>query len=429
MILFSAIELINKALGLLVTALLARILSQNDYGIYLSGLVIFGYAMEFSLFASQNRHNADYSKSRQYLQTAAYRARRGLTALTAGLGCLGLLALTTDIRTTFSIWPLLFILLLAPFTFDYVAYGEQRSQIIVLARFLSQLLALLWVIALLQGWLPQHLVYWGNFFQSTLMLLVVTTFLLRAKLLPARALLAGVARPLATPSQLLTAVRDQSQALSLRMLALALVSGELILLGLLQSSLRGDFATAIRVIQALYPFVVFYVDSRVSNISVDRFERYYLQAVFGLGLLMVLLSPWLVHVLFGEKYGDLVFTVALFMPAFLLQAIAQYFMLLSLKAGTEKHLIALLSGLNLLGLVLCVLVVQFGHNIHYVAAILSVKAAGLFLLLPGLRVAIRCRAILLLAGLVAVTVLLQYWGYYQHAFAVQASLLEFLLWY
>lgn len=383
--------------------------------------------MEFSLFASQNRHNADYSLSRQYLQTGAYRARRGLTALTAGLGCLGLLALTTDIHTTFSIWPLLFILLLAPFTFDYVAYGEQRSQIIVLARFLSQLLALFWVIALLQGWLPQHQVYWGNFLQSMLMLLVVTVFLLRVKLLPASVLLAGVARPWATSGQLLTAVRGQSQALSLRMLTLALVSGELILLGVLQSSLRGDFATAIRIIQALYPFVVFYVDSRVSDISVDQFERYYLKAVFGLGLLMVLLSPWLVHLLFGEKYGDLVFTVALFMPAFLLQAIAQYFLLLSLKTRSENYLIGLLASLNLLGLLLCALAVHFGHNIHYVAAVLSVKAAGLFLLLPSLRVTTKCRALLLLGGLIAVIVLLEYWGYYQKALAVLASLMEFVL--
>lgn len=426
MIFFTLIEIFNKLLGIFITGLLARTLSPQDYGTYISGLIIFSYALEFSAFASQSRHNAAYSQNRKYLKTPEYRARRGLTMLTACLGCIGLLALTSSLHTVFSIFPLLLILIMMPFTFDYVAYVERRTQVIVLARLLSQLLALFWVFALLQNWVPQKYVYWGNFFQSLLLMLFVTLCLLHMKLLQPSVLLVGVVRLRPTFAQLKTAVNDQSKALSLRMLALALISGELVLLGLLQSDLKGDYAIAIRVIQVLYPFVVFYVDSKVSDISVEQFERYYLQAIFGLSFLMILLTPWLMLLLFGEKYSSLSFVVALFMPAFLLQAAVQYFLLLSLKNNSEKYLIKLLVSLNLLSLLLCWIVINITHDIRLITVILWIKAAVLFLFLPGLNFATKSRALLLLTALFTIILLLEYWGYYQYMINAQGPLMEFL---
>ena len=79
MIAFSIVELFNKFLGLYMTGFLARVLTHDAFGGYLTGLVMLGYAVEIAFFGSQNRHNADYAINPGYLDTAKFAARRTLT--------------------------------------------------------------------------------------------------------------------------------------------------------------------------------------------------------------------------------------------------------------------------------------------------------------------------------------------------------------
>lgn len=415
MTLFYSIEMINKVIGLFITGILARFLSQEEYGTYLSGIILFGYLLEFSFFGSQNRHNASYSLDRNYLASLEYPARRMLTGVTALIGCLAMFLFSRNIQTTYAIWPLAAILIFSAFTFDYIAYGEKQSWIIVIARFVSQLTALFWILSLQLGYFSKHLLYVGNFLQSTLMMLVITFLLLYLKLLPSSALLTGIFNRRPTWRASVKAFYAQSKALSLRMLALALVSGELIVLSMMHSKLKDEFVISIRLIQVAYPFVIFYVDSKISSIDLKEFEGRYLNSIFWVALAIVFLSPWIAITLFGTGYANIGFTIALFAPSFMLQASAQYLLLASQKSGRENRLITSFVITNVIGVILCSLIIYFNGTIRDVALLVTFKSAVLFALLPELRARRKIHGIVFVSTLSLTAYILEYFGYFQIA--------------
>src|SRR4051794_16624647 len=71
MLRFSIVESINKIIGFLITALLARILA-DDFGTYLYYQTIFGYMYAFSLFSSDYNFLVNYQIDRKYISSPAY---------------------------------------------------------------------------------------------------------------------------------------------------------------------------------------------------------------------------------------------------------------------------------------------------------------------------------------------------------------------
>lgn len=411
MIFFSVVELINKFLGLYITGYLARILAPSELGIYLSALVTLGYAVEVGFFGSQNRHNAEFAVDPNYLGSPHFAARKTLTTGCSLVAAALLMLALPAAHDHFRIVPLLGVLACVPITFDYVAYGSKKSSLVVVARLCSQLVAVCWVYAVAHGMTSTHELFWGQCFQTVTLTLVILAGVLWLRLLPARAVGIGVVRFPATGADLRTAVRDQSTAFSLRALALVLVSGELVLLGVLGNALSGELATSLRLVQVIFPFVVFYVDSSVVNVTSAALSNY-VRAIFLSAVALLVASPAIIVVLFGRSYASCVLRIDAFLPAFMIQALLQYSIMLSLKERSEREL--------LLRLLLPVAVAAVGVGITLargptliaVAVIYAIKALIFVAVVPRLSIKLRLIGALLVIAIVVMNPILDHVGYY-----------------
>jgi hypothetical protein len=423
MIFFSIVELLNKFLGLYITGYLARILTPADLGIYLSVLVTFGYAIEIGYFGSQSRHNADFALDPEYLSSKRFIARKALTAGFTALAAVFLLGSLQAARGYFHVAPLLIALACVPFSFDYVAYGSRRSQLIVAARLCSQLVAVAWVYIVAHGLISTRELLWGQSLQTCTLTLVVIVGLRWMKRLPGTAVAAGVTKFPIARDDLRVAVRDQSKAFGLRVLALALVSGELLLLTIVGNGLSGELATSLRLVQVIFPFVVFYVDSSVVRVTRDGL-RPYVRLVFAAVVLLLLASPAIVVVLFGRSYAAYVAQIDGFLPAFILQALLQYSIMVSLKDRSEGELLLRLLLPIVVGAALLTGAVVRGATLFELEVIYAIKATLFVLIVPGLTRSLRVAGIAVVVGVSLANPALDHVGYYDAVTSFIGSLLR-----
>jgi len=421
MIFFSIVELVNKFLGLYITGYLARILSPADLGIYLSVLVTLGYAIEIAFFGSQSRHNADLALDANYLSSKQFEARKALTAGFTVLAAIFLIGSLQAPRARFHVEPLLLALACVPFTFDYIAYGSQRSQLVVAARLCSQLVAVTWVFIVAHGVVPSRDLLWGQSLQTCTLTLVVIIGLRWMKRLPGRAIAAGITRFPITREDLRVAAQDQSKAFALRVLALALVSGELLLLTIVGNGLSGELATSLRLVQVIFPFVVFYVDSSVVRVTSTAL-RSYVRLVFATAPLLLFASPAIVVVLFGRSYASYVEQIDGFLPAFILQALLQYSIMVSLKDRSERALLLRLLLPIVVGAALLGIVIARGASLLQLEAIYTIKAVLFVLVVPGLTRSLRIAGMAVVVAIAVANPALQHAGYYDAITGLVAGL-------
>ena len=72
MIFFSLIETLNKLLGLIIIALLSRILGIENFVFYSSIMVVFSYFFELSNFSFQNKNLVDAASSKDFIYSEIY---------------------------------------------------------------------------------------------------------------------------------------------------------------------------------------------------------------------------------------------------------------------------------------------------------------------------------------------------------------------
>jgi O-antigen/teichoic acid export membrane protein len=411
MLFFSIVEVINKILGVYITGYTARVLSPTALGQYFSGLVILNYALEISFFGAQNKHNADFAARSDYLSSREFAGRKALTVATCVAACAFLLATLRSVADIFDVVPLALILAYVPITYDYVAYGTKNSYLIVLARLLSQLAALGWTFMVAHDYIHARELFWGSFLQTTILTLVVLVGLVWTKRLTTANLRIGVTSFPITSSDVLRAFSSQGAAFLLRIAGLAVVSGELLYLSVVGNDLSGGLATSLRFVQVIFPFVVFYVDSRVAALSEEAFEQY-ARVIAALSAAFLALSPLCVLVLYGRAYANDVATINQFLPAFVVQSMLQFSTLLFLKRGTERALLRSLAvpiAVTVVGLTLLHFI---GLTLHRLAVLYSIKAAVFVVVLPQLSKKTKLAAGVALALILIFNPVLDRLGYF-----------------
>lgn len=415
MLLFTIVELINKLLGLYITGYLARILPATTLGHYLSGLVMLGYALELAFFGAQNRNNADYAvHPNEYLDSRRFAARKTVTSFAVLASAIFLIVALRTTATEFSTIPLLVALVCVPVTFDFVAYGEGRTRVLVTGRFVSQLIAVGWITLVGKGVISPYSLYWGQLLQTASVTLLISFAMVSLGRVHLKHFAIGVTKFPSRGDELRTALVDQSVAFALRLTAMAAVSSELVLLNIVGDGLSSELATSLRLVQVISPFVIFYIDSRVRSVNDDGFWRYSIIIAAG-AIGLVLGSPVLVRVLYGRAFMPMVADISAFAPAFVVQALCQFQLIATLKAGTERRLIRRLVIAVVLSSVALAILLATGGTLRELAMLYTIKAVVVALLLPTeQRNAKRlCVAIIVAAALLNVA--LYETGYYDAA--------------
>lgn len=413
MFLFSFVEVLNKFLAVYITGYLARVLPQHELGVYFSGMVILGYALELALFGSQNRHNADYAVSADYLGSTKFVARKTITIGTTLVAAIFLLTALRSVWPYFDVAPLFLILCYVPLTFDYIAYGAKAVRLIVLARLISQLLAVGWMYTVAKGVIDPSYLYWGWFIQSTSLTFVVIGGLMVIRKLTLQKLVLGVTRFPVRFADIRAAFLDQGVAFALRVLALALVSGELLYLNYFANPTSSSVATSLRLVQVLLPFVAFYVDSRVAALTWAKLEAF-AAVLLVLNVGMLLLAPALVVILYGKGYATEIERIMSLLPAFIVQSILQYSILLALRQGVERALLVRLLPPIVFSFV-CLLVLGHDVSIQTIALVYGMKAVLFVLVLPRLTNKTRVLGCLAVVLPMIANPLLESAGYYAAA--------------
>jgi O-antigen/teichoic acid export membrane protein len=411
--LFSLVEVLNKFLAVYITGYLARVLPQHELGVYFSGMVILGYALELALFGSQNRHNADYAVSADYLGSTKFVARKTITIATTIVAGIFLLTALRSVWPHFDVTPLFLILCYVPLTFDYIAYGAKAVRLIVLARLISQLLAVGWMYTVAKGVIDPNYLYWGWFIQSTSLTFVVIAGVMYIKRLTLQKLVLGVTRFPVRFADIRAAFLDQGVAFALRVLALALVSGELLYLNYFSDPTSSSVATSLRLVQVLLPFVAFYVDSRVAALTWAKLEVFSAVLLL-LNVGMLLLAPVLVVILYGKGYATEIERIMSLLPAFIVLSILQYSILLALRQGVERALLFRLLPPIVFSLV-CLLVLRHDVSIQTIALVYGMKAVLFVLVLPNLTNKTRVLGCLAVVLPMIANPLLESAGYYAAA--------------
>jgi O-antigen/teichoic acid export membrane protein len=411
MLLFTVVELINKVLGLYITGYLARILPATSLGHYLSGLIMLGYALELAFFGAQNRNNAEYAVHQdEYLSSRRFAARKTLTSIASLAGAIFLLVTLRSTADEFTTAPLLLVLVCVPLTFDFVAYGSGHSQIIVIGRLVSQLVAVGWISLVARGYIAAGNLYWGQLLQTASLTVLIAIGVLWLGRVRAAHFAIGLTRFPSQRADMATALVDQWIAFLLRIFAMAAVSSELLVLTIADGRLSSDLATALRLVQVFFPFVVFYIDSRVREVDDKWFARYAL-LIGAATIALVIASPVLVRVLYGPRFMSMSPGISAFAPALAIQALCQFQVIATLKTGTERQLIRRLVIPTLLSSVALVALIAAHVSLRDIALLYTVKAVVFAILIPRERKAkwIAASSIVVAAGL---NVLFWKTGYY-----------------
>jgi hypothetical protein len=371
-----------------------------------------GYALELAFFGAQNRNNAEYAVHQgEYLSSSRFAARKTVTSIASLASAVFLLLTLRSTSVEFQTVPLLLVLACVPLTFDFVAYGSGHSQIIVIGRLVSQLVAVGWISLVARGYVSSGNLYWGQLLQTTSLTLLIAAGVLWLKRAHAGHFAIGLTRFPARREDMATALVDQWIAFLLRIFAMAAVSSELLVLTVADGRLSSDLATALRLVQVFFPFVVFYIDSRVREVDDKWFARYAL-LIGAATIALVVASPVLVRVLYGRRFMAMVPGISAFAPALAVQALCQFQVMATLKTGTERALIRRLVLPTLLSSAALVALIAAGVSLRDVALLYTVKAVVIALLIPTRETKakwIAASSILVAAGL---NVLFWKTGYY-----------------
>jgi hypothetical protein len=311
MLKFSTIEIINKIIGFVVTALLARILT-NDFGTYLYYQTIFGYLYAFALFSSDYNFLVNYKIDKQFIGSKAYYQTIFIKlVLVVLILIISIFYLIPNFKS-FAFWPYLISIASSLFVYDFILYIENDKKNLILYRFLSQLATIGCVLLFYFQLLDSYYITIIQAVQTVLM--TFGTYLAANKYMQKKA----------EGNSFLNAVQEISikhigsiaSYFLLRNFIVFFTTIELVFLSYKHMlSERDVFAEGLRLSGILMPFALFYI-----NFNINKIKRGYYTAIIALAVVLLLISPVYVLAFMGETFIDKTYFYNFFIWVFVFNA-------------------------------------------------------------------------------------------------------------
>jgi O-antigen/teichoic acid export membrane protein len=332
MLLFSILESINKVIGFLITALLARILA-DDFGAYLYYQTIFGYMYAFSLFSSDYNYLVNYKIDREYISSAVYYRTIFIKIILVICVLIFSVLFLVPHFTKFAFWPYLVSVIATLFVFDFILYVEDRKKELVVIRMVSQLATLIGVFIFYFGVVDNYYITIIQVIQTSI--LTAGIFLAARKYLPEHS--SWKAFKDSVRSFRIWQMTELFTYFLLRNFVIFFTTIEMIILA--QNNMvaeRDIFAEGMRLSGMLTPFALFYI-----NFNINRIKKGYYTVVTSIAAFLLLISPFYVLVFMGEKFIDKTYMFNYFIWVFVFNAFLEkdYVELLTSKNNQRKKLV------------------------------------------------------------------------------------------
>lgn len=311
MLKFSTIEIINKIIGFVATALLARILTK-DFGTYLYYQTIFGYLYAFALFSSDYNFLVNYKIDKQFIGSKTYYQTIFIKmVLVILIVIISIIFLIPKFRA-FAFWPYLISIVSSLFVYDFILYVENDKKSLILYRFLSQVVTIGCVLLFYFHLFDSYYITIIQAVQTVL--LTFGTYLATHKHIPRKVEASGFLRAVQEIS--LKQIGSIASYFLLRNFIVFFTTIELVFLSYrYMLSERDVFAEGLRLSGILMPFALFYI-----NFNINKIKREYYTTILALGVVLLLISPAYVFGFMGETFISKTYFYNFFIWVFIFNA-------------------------------------------------------------------------------------------------------------
>ncbi|MEY8215585.1 MAG: hypothetical protein RPR97_14010, partial [Colwellia sp.] len=300
MLLFTIVEITNKLLGVVILAILSRILGVDGFVQYAAILLVFGYFYELSFFSYQSKNLVDANRNIEFLYSKNFIPRFWVLALASVVSSLTFILSSSD-EWVLYVLPLALTLLLPTFIFDYYLYAKKLGRYIVISRFASQVLVCVLLASFYVLDISVKYILWVNFLQSMLLAFLIIYFSLKFGGFSIHRWFRNLIEGEIIWRNIWQEYNTQKIVFASKFMVLLIVSYEIALLSLIGVGEYNDMVLGNRVALILLPFLHFYLNSNISSVDTNNYTRYIMVNAIGVCVL-VALSPIVVFVLFGEKF-------------------------------------------------------------------------------------------------------------------------------
>ena len=306
MLKFSLIEGFNKVIGLVITALIARLL-DDKLGTFIYYQTVYSYLYSVGVFSSDYKFLIEYKKDKDYIGSLDFYNTMVFR------GCIVVLILfiapffLIDLND-FAFWPFYVSIIVSLLVSEFVLFINNEKQGLIFFRFLSQTSAL--VLTILFYYNVFSIYYIATIIMLQNCSLIIASFLLSKKYIV----------PKLSYDRFLTSFKSFSVKkiiellgyYSIRHFFLYITTIELFLFSYYNvTEFRNIFAEGLRLSIVLIPFAYFYINFNINKLG----SRFYL-VITTIALVFVFVSPLTILLFYGEGFIDGIFYFNFFILAF-----------------------------------------------------------------------------------------------------------------
>jgi hypothetical protein len=407
MLKFNTIEIINKLIGFVITALLARILTK-DFGTYLYYQTIFGYLYAFALFSSDYNFLINYKTDKHYLGSIAFYQTLFIKLILVLLILIVSIFYLTPKFRSFAFWPYLISIASSLFVYDFILYVENDKKNFILYRFLSQLATLGCVLLFYFQLLNSFYITFIQALQT--FILTFGTYLAASKYLPKKIERSSFIK--AVKEITLKNIASISSYFLLRNFIVFFTTIELVFLSYQQLWRERDvFAEGLRLSGILMPFALFYI-----NFNINKIKKGYYTTIIAIAVVLLLISPAYVLIFMGETFIDKIYFYNYFIWAFVFNAFVEkdYVELLTQDRHVKTELISFNILYFTISTLLFYLLIQSSAPILVIISFFSIKLFIYYMVLLG-KFKLKIQYLGLISSFLIISLLnmaLHYLGYY-----------------
>tara|TARA_B100002019_G_C21262435_1_gene597530 strand:- start:1369 stop:2661 length:1293 start_codon:yes stop_codon:yes gene_type:complete len=327
MIFFSLIETLNKLLGLIIIALLSRILGIENFVFYSSIMVVFSYFFELSNFSFQNKNLVDAASSKDFIYSEIYIHRLFSIFFISMFSFIAFYFLW-EFDSHLKLLPLALILLLPFLNFDFYLFATDKGKYVVISRFISQIIVIIMLYLFYFFEIDDKNIFWVNFFQSYLLSFLLILFALASSGLNLKQLL----RTLFIPKfiDIINQLRKQLSIFLSKISMLIVSSVEIVFSLFYKNPIFDNLVLGNRIVIIIIPFIQFYINSNIKKINNDNYINYILFNSVIVSLI-ILVSPTIITILFGKEMLNQSFNINFFIPLVIFQAFINYVYITNIK--------------------------------------------------------------------------------------------------
>ncbi|MTI31883.1 hypothetical protein [Xanthovirga aplysinae] len=332
MLKFTIVEGINKVLGLFLTAIISRLLTQELFAEFLYYQTIFSYLLVFSILSSDYKFLVNYKINKSFLGSPPFYQ----TLFIRGVFVLLILVISPFFILYYdrlAFWPYMISIAGTVILFTFIMYVEGEKQKLMKYRFWAQVISILFVLVFYFNWLSPYFITSLQAFQN--LFLTIGVFFVAKKYIA----------PYFKWKSFVFAIQNIKWKVFLDLLVYFFIRNfiffittiEVLILSFLSLEKgRNVFVEGLRLANTLLPFAIFYI-----AFNINKFKKNFFKVLTAIALLNLFLAPFFVFLLFGTAYISKVYFYNFFLLTFLFSAMMEkeFLSFLTLKNDARHALL------------------------------------------------------------------------------------------